>query len=1133
MGDPRTVIYQQLGKYRAGDPRSTLEAEFRFVDYEEETTGQQGQRPEQRPGQQGPRQRPEQRQREPRRISRPYSKEIWQRLKSNFPPSLPEVTVDLIQSVDRVSLRQTHSLTAATLLKKERLSDVDFPDLGYRFSISRETTLTSITDFRPSYLRKKTRFSFDFNFEEPTNQQGIPVEQLPTTTPVVARLDLTQTWGMILAKDVTLDDLPNLSGLDNMAILDMMLFQYGQQTLEIELEISDFGNIDGALFAVSFVNRIIFATEILYPISMKRKIFRNVNRLLKQGTTAELRVSSLVQPRNLTMNDLVWGGLMGNGETAYSVSHKADGHRRLLYIAANGIWLLGTPDVATYVSRQVIQGCLNCLLDGELIPLENRNVLPEDPRATVLYWYQVFDCLYFEAEVGSSEVLALSHGERMVRAQTVVDELRARSELSPGEPGFLDPALLLVETKSTYELDIVTETNSRRANSSIPVEQRMAHFFLVMERMLSEVDLQPFLTDGFIFTPTLSSYHTGAANRPLSKRVLTRYPDQCKWKTHMSIDLAVQLNTETKEYTLYAGGKSTTNQLGLLEFQGSDRYPFDSSMLDTRSELLVDIPQLSIVEFVWVTAQYNDLGEEEPIEPRLVPYRVRDNKNRPNLMEVAVANWDWAHEPIGQDILSGKSFALVFRYHNRIKKDLLSSMLKGDRSLNSPAKASTSKASTSKALTAKALTAKGKGRGKQPTNLGKSSQTISSKKVSRELYLLDIGSGKGGDVAKWKGYSKVLAIEPNSEYIPELRRRIDQSPMRGKIEVLEIGGEDTDRIYQAMIRWFGRKADVISLMLSMTFFWASKSLVRSLANTIDTCLLNNGTVLFLTFDGDLVQQIFRPAFRGLVVDALTFNPDLPVAYTEESIVKDNTLGLSAATIKYVESPEGSTSSAVQGSSSSTKGSSAKGSVSKDVKTIPHIEIDIPGSRTVSQQIEWLVHIYDLVLELGVDFSVKELHRAETEKFLSVDQAVFTRMYSFGAFTRSGVTGTRRLQSPEVAVRTLPLIDLPFGPPLPKNSGRVPPLAVVPPGKEITESSQPMKRTNVRPTMVNPTMVGNPTVVNRPVVGNPALAGCQRGRPRLASRSGHGVRTCRRRPRSAGQGRSKRRRQTAGLGCQTQ
>ncbi|GAG94211.1 unnamed protein product, partial [marine sediment metagenome] len=145
------------------------------------------------------------------------------------------------------------------------------------------------------------------------------------------------------------------------------------------------------------------------------------------------------------------------------------------------------------------------------------------------------------------------------------------------------------------------------------------------------------------------------------------------------------------------------------------------------------------------------------------------------------------------------------------------------------------------------------------------------KTVSGQRYLLDIGSGRGGDVSKWRNFDKIVAVEPNGDHIVELERRLELWGLRDRVEIVQTGGEDTKKITAAVKRFVGQRVHIISMMLSMTFFWKNKKRLQKLVETIDTNLDDHGTILFMVMDGDTVEEVFDPYFLSFKTRKLVFH----------------------------------------------------------------------------------------------------------------------------------------------------------------------------------------------------------------------------------------------------------------------
>lgn len=210
--------------------------------------------------------------------------------------------------------------------------------------------------------------------------------------------------------------------------------------------------------------------------------------------------------------------------------------------------------------------------------------------------------------------------------------------------------------------------------------------------------------------------------------------------------------------------------------------------------------------------------------------------------------------------------------------------------------------------------------GKDTTLMREFNNNFIKSKLINDLegYVVDIGAGKGGDLSKF-GYNtkirKVLSVEPNKEFSTEFKRRLSLSKFKEKFHLLEeTKGEDTEVIIQGMRDAFPENMDdqkmTISFMISMSFFWSSEENLSKLANTITQIdkeyKLRGGKmkteIVFYTIDGYKVEDLF-------------------------SKIKKDSIKLNTITLK-------------------------KGGDNQ-------VFVDIEDSKTVSQQIEYLVKLDQL------------------------------------------------------------------------------------------------------------------------------------------------------------------------------
>ena len=143
---------------------------------------------------------------------------------------------------------------------------------------------------------------------------------------------------------------------------------------------------------------------------------------------------------------------------------------------------------------------------------------------------------------------------------------------------------------------------------------------------------------------------------------------------------------------------------------------------------------------------------------------------------------------------------------------------------------------------------------------------------SMEDYVIDIGSGNGGDIAKFGSNSKiekVLSIEPNDQFSEEFEKRLQKSKYSQKFKLLKgVKGEDKEEILEGM-NFFPKnmkdKVLNISFMISLSFFWSSEENLLKLADTINSINKEyksregnrNINIVFYTIDGYEVEDYFK------------------------------------------------------------------------------------------------------------------------------------------------------------------------------------------------------------------------------------------------------------------------------------
>lgn len=687
-------------------------------------------------------------------------------------------------------------------------------------------------------------------------------------------------------------------------------------TYEVELEINDpvhFEELNRK--SVGMVSLIQDSVQ-PYSEDEYHELIRHVNTTLgssiwdKKLLASSIDSRVMTKPRNLHYGDLVYGGLVGNELTSYWALHKTDGERKLLVVHNNIVWLAMHPNSLNKLAT-IGTGANHLngyIFDGEFIPKSARR---SNAPSNDIY-YLIFDTLSIPSIMGDKEADTSVMRKRFVKRLKAADIVYKYFANSPMAIG----------------------VKSARSIASIP------DFYNNMRRMAVEEPTLKYDTDGFIFVPDrISEDDTANQYLPMFKtrgrdRSLVNHPDLVKYKPpeKITIDFAVQIIGNS--YTLLvsvAGGQK-------VPFNAKYPVEYTSQMVDIASIKEHNVTDGTVVEFKWDRDRMVFVAE-----------RPRFDKSWPNNSIVADGNWSLIHNPINEDTMKGNDVVLMRKYFNRVKKYIL---LKSAKSFTS-----------------------------KPT-------------------LLDIGSGRGGDVSKWSNnYSKVLAVEPNLSHIKEFASRTRRSKLNldvqvvmtdahadeynrtheaelnaipvenveamrrhnaSKLNVLPVsrlgdmaqssivmlrsGGEDHDLVTRVTKAYLKGRADVVSSMLSLSFFWESESKFKALMKTITQNLSPNGEFVFMTIDGDKVDQAFNPTFYG---------PKLgrEVTYNENHI-----------TMSY---------------------------------NPPVLNIDIKGT-IVERQTEWLVRISDMQLALD-KYKLVDVSDTTGENLVSSGGRILMKLYTTGRF----------------------------------------------------------------------------------------------------------------------------------------
>jgi len=182
-------------------------------------------------------------------------------------------------------------------------------------------------------------------------------------------------------------------------------------------------------------------------------------------------------------------------------------------------------------------------------------------------------------------------------------------------------------------------------------------------------------------------------------------------------------------------------------------------------------------------------------QQRFYPMRTRVDRLDPNNIPTALGNWEDIIKPITIDTISGNNLVIMRKYHNNQKLNFLKeSFTEGDT-------------------------------------------------------IVDIGSGRGGDLLKWKklNLSKVYCIEPSKDNLDILQERADNLNIDYEIIKLNYGIDNVSKFKKDVD--FSEVDGVVSFF-SLTFLFKDKGMYDNLLKSL---------------------KLFRPGtnFIGMVMDGLS------------------------------------------------------------------------------------------------------------------------------------------------------------------------------------------------------------------------------------------------------------------------
>lgn len=226
----------------------------------------------------------------------------------------------------------------------------------------------------------------------------------------------------------------------------------------------------------------------------------------------------------------------------------------------------------------------------------------------------------------------------------------------------------------------------------------------------------------------------------------------------------------------------------------------------------------------------------DSVEKTYKPYRIRYDRYQPNNKSTADNIKKEMLNPILAASLMGRDLVLMRKYHNYLKMRILQSEF-GDRDT-----------------------------------------------------IIDIGSGRGGDLGKWKkmNFKKIFAIEPDEKNIDEFKSRLMNTNLEDRITIIKGGAENTDLI-KHHIRDF--VIDGMVSFFSMTFFPENEEKYENFLKTIDLIPFG-GKFVGIVMCGERVIKEMREKteinYDEFTIKTISKNKDSHIGNMIEIDIKDGT-----------------------------------------------------------------------------------------------------------------------------------------------------------------------------------------------------------------------------------------------------
>jgi hypothetical protein len=493
---------------------------------------------------------------------------IQEYCRTNSLQKLIDLTSTVSAKADKIKFTQK----SPPMIKDKPLKPVDFPDFNFRVSYQLERDFSVRSDVAQKIISKWNDSKKTFRY---LNRVRFSHPDLPI------HADLTILKG---SPKTGYKDVP----IPYYTVQEAKVFS-NPETYEIELEIdnmrvgsaTEFSKATALLAALRKCIRIILTGlhGSAYPISNseKGKVLQTYMKMIhgEDHQPRDIRTGDFIGPSSFTLqleniqSEIPEGSKVANIRNNYTVTDKADGDRRLLYIAPNGrIYMIDTNMNAIFTGTITGEKTLHdSLLDGEHIKY--------DKNGKFINLYAAFD-IYF---IHGKSVRELA----FIPESADDEESKYRLPLLQKYIRDLKPYSILDKENGKVE-----EAKKKQPNDGIE-KKTPCHFLIKCKQFYSSSDVSIFHgcstilskvrdgtyeynTDGIIFTPSNTGVGSDSAGKagPLFK---IAWDKSFKWKPpeFNTIDFLVSVKTDKtgkdEVHHVFQEGLNLTGPQNIIQYK--------------------------------------------------------------------------------------------------------------------------------------------------------------------------------------------------------------------------------------------------------------------------------------------------------------------------------------------------------------------------------------------------------------------------------------------------------------------------------------------------------------------------------------------------------------------------------------